>query len=119
MKRKISKIIDVVRMPRQEAERILETPIKNLTHGDDGYLVNNKAWFPKMVIDTQSKPYEERLEKRRYLIEEIAEYLTLTTKNPKRQDLDLIKEELKKLIKQIRYGKNKKRQDPWLNERSV
>lgn len=110
MKRKVNKIIDVVRMSRQEAEKVLKTHIKNLTHGDDGYLVNGKAWFPKTVIDTQSKPYEERLEKRAYLIGEIAEYLTLTTKNPKKQDLDLIKEELKKLIKQIRYGKNKRRQ---------
>ena len=98
-------------MSRQEAEKVLQTPINNLTHGDDGYLVNNTAWFPKTVIDSQSKPYEERAEKRQYLIEEIAEYLILTTKNPQKTNLTQIRDELKKLIKQIRYGKKRRREN--------
>lgn len=107
MKRKADKIIEVVPMNRKQAEDVLQHKIDNPLYGDEGYLANDKAWLPKSIVESQSKPYETAADRAKYLRDEIASFLAYIKENDKYYFPTIITE-IKQLLKEIEDVKLRK-----------
>ena len=80
MKRyKIVKFVDAEQMFQSNAEQIIGEKINNLTHGNDGYLVDDPdegvSWVPKSVFEKDAIPAHSHSEIINMMIVEVSNHI--------------------------------------------